>query len=201
MTKPKQNTDLKERQRIYYSAIVNAYIESSMERDRSLLNLSAGAIGLLVTLMTAVGVSSTFELVLYAAATICFAVNIVLILHVFRLNKTYLLNLANDEPTDDIKLKKFDSSIFAAFLTGVVLLFSIGVSATLSQLNQKENHPMSGEKKESKKIIESFDDLSKLQPDSTHGKKSLQDLAKLKPKPESGGKTGETSSDSGKTKE
>lgn len=89
-----------------------------MERDRSLLNLSAGAIGLIVTLMTTVGVTSTCELFLYVTANLVFGATIILILHVFKLNKIYLLNLANDNPADDNKLKKYGNSIFVLFIYG-----------------------------------------------------------------------------------
>jgi len=193
--------DLNEKQNIYYSAIVNAYIESSMERDRSLLNLSAGGIGLLVTLMTTVGVRSTCELLLYIASSVTFGSAIVLILHVFKLNKVYLLKLVKNELTiEDNKLKRFDNAIYVLFISGVALLFSIGIFATINQLTSKEKGNMSDDNKKEKRIIESVQDLSKLRPDSTDGKKSLQGLADLKPKKDSGTKTDSSSSSSSDSK-
>ncbi len=190
-----KQSDLEERKRIYYSAIVNAFIDSSMERDRNLLNLSAGGIGLLVTLMTTVGVHSTFGLCLYISSIISFSVAIILILHVFKLNKSYLLKLATDEKTTEVPLKKYDSAIFILFILGIIFLFSIGLSTANHQLNSKESQTMSADVNKKKRIIESVDDLSKLSPDSI---RSLTDLAKLKPTKGSDNKKDNSNSDSEK---
>lgn len=40
----------------YYSALVSAWIQTKMERDKTLASLSAGGIGLLVTILSTVGV-------------------------------------------------------------------------------------------------------------------------------------------------
>ena len=48
-----------------YSAVVQAWAGTRMEKDRSILNLSAAGIGLLVTLLTTVGVTARCQLVLY----------------------------------------------------------------------------------------------------------------------------------------
>ena len=45
----------------FYSAAVQAWVTTRMEKDRALLNLAAGGIGLLVTLLTTVGPSSRSE--------------------------------------------------------------------------------------------------------------------------------------------
>ena len=42
----------------FYAASVAAWYESSLEHDKSLLTLSAGGIGLLITLLTTVGLGS-----------------------------------------------------------------------------------------------------------------------------------------------
>ncbi len=58
----------------FYSAVVSAWVETKMERDRTIVTLSAGAIGLLVTLLTTVGVKAPFTLWLYAGALVGFGV-------------------------------------------------------------------------------------------------------------------------------
>ena len=58
----------------FYSAGLTAWYNTRLEHDKSLLTLSAGGIGLLMTLMTTVGVSSAESLVLYICALVAFSV-------------------------------------------------------------------------------------------------------------------------------
>jgi hypothetical protein len=198
MTNSTDDSDLKERERIYYSAIVDAFIDSSMERDRSLLTLSSAGIALDVTLMTTVGVHSTFELILYILSVLLFGSAIIFILHVFKLNKEYLLRLASGEKADDPKLKKADNAIYALFVSGIILLFAVALSSAVYQLNHKENHTMSSEEKKSKRLDESLDNLSKLGPEDIDAKKSLNGLSQLKPKPDSSDQKPDSSSENEK---
>ncbi len=58
----------------FFSAVVGAWIETRMEKDKTLLSLATAGIGLLVTLLTAVGPSSVHELWLYAGAGASFII-------------------------------------------------------------------------------------------------------------------------------
>lgn len=51
----------------YYSVLVNAWIQTRMERDKTLVTLSAAAVGLLVTLLTTVGINKEWIILLYLA--------------------------------------------------------------------------------------------------------------------------------------
>lgn len=77
----------------YHAASYNAWFNTSLEHDKSLLALSAGGIGLLLTLLTTIGLSSAEALVLYVSAIMCFVVALVAILVVFRRNRTYIENI------------------------------------------------------------------------------------------------------------
>lgn len=50
------------KEELYLSAVINGWIETRMERDRTLLALSTGGVGLLVTLVTTVGPPGSFIL-------------------------------------------------------------------------------------------------------------------------------------------
>lgn len=172
---------LKSKEDIFYSAIVHAYIESSMERDRSLLYICSGGIAVLITLMTTVGVHSACELTLYILSFLSLGASIILILHIFKLNRHYLIQLDSNDKPDESELKKYDSIIYTLFIVGVSLLFAIAVITSINQL-QSQEQAMSDKKDNNKKQIdESVQDLSKLIPN----KKSLDDLAKLKPQSDS----------------
>lgn len=69
----------------FYAASVNAWFNTSLEHDKSLFTLSAGGIGLLLTLLTTVGLSSAESLVLYIGAILSFLSAIIAILLIFSL--------------------------------------------------------------------------------------------------------------------
>jgi hypothetical protein len=79
-----------EREVAFYSAVVTAWVETRMERDRSVFTLAAAGIGLLVTVLTTVGVPARWLLGLYAAAGAFFLATCVLCLWIFDANATHL---------------------------------------------------------------------------------------------------------------
>ena len=74
----------------FYAASVSAWYVSSLEHDKSLLTLSAGGIGLLITLLTTVGLGTAEALVLYVGAISSFVVALISVLRVFRGNQKYI---------------------------------------------------------------------------------------------------------------
>lgn len=108
------------------SAARNAWFETSMEYDRSLLTLSAGAIGLLVTLASTVGVKSR---PLFALALVAFGLCILSVLLVFNGNREYLGRIIMaGEKSRDQQLDRLDRMAAGAFLAGVVLSALLGMS-------------------------------------------------------------------------
>lgn len=67
----------------YYASSVNAWFNTSLEHDKSILTLAAGGIGLLITLLTTIGLSSAEALVLYVGAITSFLVALISVLVVF----------------------------------------------------------------------------------------------------------------------
>ena len=151
-----------------------------MERDRSLLSLSAAGIGLLITLLTAVGVGSILELGAYLSAFLCFGVVIILVLKVLGVNKNYLIELTRSKEPDEKTLKRFDRWIYFFFVLALTLSFVVGVFAAVSRLTRKEVNKMS-EKKIPSRFIGSFAGLTNLRPDVGFVEKSFQGLAQLRP--------------------
>ncbi len=48
----------------HFSVMLSAWVQTKMERDKTLVTLSSAAIGLLITLITTVGVNDWYELVI-----------------------------------------------------------------------------------------------------------------------------------------
>lgn len=123
----------------YYSASVNAWFNTSLEHDKSLLALSAGGIGLLITLLTTVGLSSAGALVLYIGAITSFVVALVAILIVFRRNRPYIEEILLGKSTsNDALLTKLDVTALWAFGFGVAFTAFIGIAAAIHSYSTKE---------------------------------------------------------------
>ena len=118
MTKDEQN-ELKEIE--FYSANVNAWINSSFELDRNLLTLSAGGVALLLTLLTTFGVSSSEALVLYIVAMLSFLTCLISVLIVFNKNKSHIEQVLQRNIAIDTTLVFIDKLAIYSFGIGVLL--------------------------------------------------------------------------------
>jgi len=169
----------------YYAASVNAWFNTSLEHDKSLLALSAGGIGLLLTLLTTVGLSSAEALVLYIGAIVSFVVALVTILVVFRRNRTHIEDILSGKSTsNDPLLTKLDATALWAFGIGVLFTAIIGLAAAIHSYSTKEK-TMANEttkKTETVPLRESFNGASNLQP-STDFTKSFNGASNLQPQP------------------
>ncbi len=87
----------------YYAASVNAWFNTSLEHDKSLLTLSAGGIGLLLTLLTTVGLSSAEAQVLYIGAIASFVVALIATLVIFRRNRTHIEEILSGKSTSNVR--------------------------------------------------------------------------------------------------
>jgi len=155
----------------YYSALVQAWLDTKLERDKSILALSTGAIGLLITLLTTVGVSSNVSIILYFLAILCFLVCIIAVLIIFKRNAEHLKQVAKNEAESDPILKKLDKISFCSFIFGIILSCIIGVSSGFDTLHKSREAKMSKEKS-TKTLVrdgkdyekKSFDGISDLKP-------------------------------------
>lgn len=73
-----------------YSHQVQAWVNTRMELDKSILTLSAGAIGILTTLISVSDAISEITNYLYIISVILLVVTIVLVLVIFHFNAKYL---------------------------------------------------------------------------------------------------------------
>lgn len=121
----------------FYAATVNAWFNSKFEHDKSLLTLSAGAIGLLITLISTIGVRSVETLILYIIALGCFIVCLWVLLWIFRRNPKHLEDVVNSGTTDDPVLNALDRVAVTSFMLGVVFSSIIGVSTAIHSYTEK----------------------------------------------------------------
>jgi hypothetical protein len=120
----------------YYSALVTAWVESRMELDKSLVTLSAGGIGLLVTILSTVGVKESWELMLFSGAFISFLISIVACIIIFKRNSQIIEISLRDTNSQKPNVEKLDTIALSSFLCGILFSISIGIVAGIAQLNR-----------------------------------------------------------------
>jgi hypothetical protein len=154
----------------YYAAQANAWINTRMERDKSLLTLSAGGIGLLVTLLTTRGVESIYALALYVLAILCFVVCLGFLIAILTLNSGYIEKVIQGTAERSKPLRAFDNIALSCFCMGVILSLVIGLSTGIESLQGKRGTVMSKDR------LEQHDAAGDL-------KKSLNGMPAIAPKP------------------
>jgi len=125
-----------EKEVAYYSALISAWIEARMERDKSLIMLSAGGIGLLITILSTVGVNQRWVLWLYACAFISFLVSIFSCLMIFNRNPKVIEDVLENKSVENHRLARLDTIALSSFLSGILFSISIGVVAGVAQFNR-----------------------------------------------------------------
>ncbi|MNV87070.1 hypothetical protein D3C71_1811620 [compost metagenome] len=118
----------------YYEVLVNAFINTAMELDKSLLTLASGAIAFSLTLAAPSNSSTLSQVAVYFLANLMFLVTIFCTLLAFALNKTYISDLINKRPNTGRALKLVDRTAMLCFALGVLLLTIVGGWATIQKL-------------------------------------------------------------------
>ncbi len=129
MGKDSKNNDSHEKDEIFRSAVINGWITNSIERDKSLITLSSGGIGLLVTLLSFKEALTTSETIFYALAFTAFIVNILSVIVIFSKNPDYMKRLITEENVGhDSLLGWLDITALTSFFFGVGFTTCIGVT-------------------------------------------------------------------------
>ncbi len=104
----------------FYAALVNAWLKTKFERDKSLLNISACAIGLLIISISTIEVKSADSLIFYVFALISFSLCLILCIAIFNVNAKYLESLLNKNNENYYKLLlNLDRIVNISFISGV----------------------------------------------------------------------------------
>lgn len=131
--------------REWRATLMQAWIDTRMEADRSILTLSSGGVALLVTLLTTVGVQSVWTGVFYVLGLVAFLVAIAAALRIYRLNAEHLVeSVENPEKAHNSKTRKrmgmLDRWLWWAFWSGVVFsVFAAGASVARNHLHEGDD--------------------------------------------------------------
>jgi hypothetical protein len=171
----------------HYSVLLGAWIETRMERDKTLVTLSAAAIGLLVTILTTVGVNRFWEIPLFAVAVLSFIASIWSSLTIYQLNSQHLEAAIKGSSEKDPRLEKYDKLSMRTFIVGAVAALLIGISSASHQLMSEKEKAMSDRNSSYNSdkpttLKESVNGVTNLQPSSTGTeKRSLNGITNLNP--------------------
>lgn len=170
----------------HYSVLLSAWIQTKMERDKTLVTLSAGAIGLLVTILTAVGVKSVWEIPFFIISITAFLTTIWSSLVIYQLNSQHLEEAIRGSSGKDPRLEKYDKRSIRAFIIGAISALVIGILSASIQLTKPEEKMMADKDNSSQTISgkttlkESVNGVTNLNPNATV-KKSLDGITDLNP--------------------
>lgn len=132
-----------------YQAIYAAYFGTLLEADKSILTISAGGVGLLVTLMTAFELNSITHIIIYLLALTLFVISIVACIFVFKRNRIVLHKILMKKNEEDSLLKFLDYLSITCCILGIVATIAIGVAAGIQKINKK-----SGKEPETLKAVQ-----------------------------------------------
>jgi hypothetical protein len=182
----------------FFEASANAWMQTAMELDRSLLTLSVAGLGLLITLLTThSGPNPKWLVIFYIISIVCFALCTLAVLAVFHQNKAVILEVLNLQEADQEGpaqgpaqqiAGRLDWVVRITFLVGALSLAVVAIALAL----QSRGESCMSDKKTPRVVIaaDSFNGILNLSPDRVS--KSLNGLANLAPKP-SGKPTGSAS--------
>lgn len=169
----------------HYSVLLSAWIDTRMERDKTLVTLSAAAIGLLITILTTVGVPCLYFIPIYIISVGAFITAIFSALKIYQLNSDHIEASLHGETGDDPKLEKYDKRTIRSFYVGCVTALLIGVLSATYQVMTHEERVMSNQDKPNHNLrgrarfLESINGVTRLNPNSIG--KSLNGIQNLKP--------------------
>lgn len=103
----------------HYTVLLDHWIQTRMEHDRTIIALSSGAIGLLVTILTTTQPHKIWIMLLYCGAFVSFSLCIWLPLTTHKLNTRYIESCLRQKTPKSTTLEQFDKSSSFFFFVGV----------------------------------------------------------------------------------
>ena len=173
--------ELKGKNVAHYSVLLAAWIQTKMEHDKTLVTVSIGGIGYLITVLSFVGVQSPWEIGLFLGGFGGFLATVIAALVIYKHNAQHIENELRGSVESKPKptLEQLDRVILWAFSLAVVCAILIGANVGwrkyMANTNEKAAKP------EKHTIQEGFTGIERLRPSKDEHFHSLQGVEKLKP--------------------
>jgi hypothetical protein len=169
--------DYEAKEKAFYNAMISAWLNTRLERDKQLLGLSVTAIGLLVTLLRTVGVSNCLQVVFFCLALSAFLITVISVIYILGENSTHIEKVLENSETESKTLTRLDKAAGISFILGMVLIVIIGIHSAVINLSEKGASMSQGKSSDTQRQS------------VTTEQRSLNGVAKLRPQPPSDSRT------------
>ncbi|EJF1759380.1 hypothetical protein ACX843_003574 [Vibrio cholerae] len=129
----------------FNTAALNAWYATKLERDKHLFSISSVGIGVLVTLVTTVGLKNYYAAIIFFLAVFAFFSAICAILWIFNANADYLVAVVSGSDEPSLLLAILDRIALSSFLLGMIFSVIFGIFSAIDNINKEP--VMSGENK------------------------------------------------------
>lgn len=157
-----------EENREFRGQLRQAWFDTSLERDRSILMLSSGAVGVLFVIVDKFPLATPLALLLFLGALLSFIISIVAAVWVFQENRTILRGQLKGDLGVDRFAAILDVFMIAGFVIGLLLSSTLATLYAVDSYcvhKMKENPAMSDEaKRENTSLNESLKGISEIRP-------------------------------------
>ena len=147
----------------WYAASLDAWYATRLEHDRSLLTLSAGGIGLLITLESTVGIRSLTAVICFPLAVLAFIVCVGAVLLIFKGNSDHLEKVVHGKEEHSFRLAVLDRIAICAFFAGVVLSSAVSFSGAIRSVENRVSNMKDG-KETSVYAADSINGIHRMKP-------------------------------------
>jgi hypothetical protein len=180
MIPPEEKEEEIQKKVAFYTTLINAWVATKMEVDKTLIVISSAGIGFLIMLIGNQGINSTTDFVIYVSAIVSFIAVIFLCVVVFQRNAKYLKSLIKNPDLKDSFLDFVDKAAKLFFALGLIFTLIIGIDVGLNQLHNNKNKK--GDKTMAEdKSKQTGDSLNKTGRSNPDGEKSLSGFGELSP--------------------
>lgn len=174
--------ELKGKNLAFYSVMLGAFIQTKMERDKTLVTVSLGGLGYLITTVTYVGLSSLWDLALFIGGFAGFMLTVVAALVIYNRNAElieYELRggaSIQSKPRPDLKqLDRFIVTFFSvALLCAIFVGSKIGWSKYMASTDKSIKSTQT-------QVQESLEGVGRLHPANNEYQRSVHGLENLAP--------------------
>lgn len=119
---------------VYYSLLINSWVQTQMERDKLLVRLSFSGIVLLIVILLFVDKWYFWQIELYCGAFLGFATTIGSIIYILGRNSKHIEEIISKNTSQDPMLKNFDKISLATFIVGTIFFMAVVVSISAYKL-------------------------------------------------------------------
>lgn len=123
---------------VYYEHLLDSLIITRMEYDKSLLLISIGGVGLLITLLTTLKFPSIYYILFFIISILALLITGIMIAYTFYISTTYikfiLANQNKKAEKENKKLKLLRWIIVFSFTSGIAFAVGVGILAAVYKL-------------------------------------------------------------------